>query len=214
MKSALRSLVLFVCILSFTTTDSSATPDASPSATGAGAVSLRGDLKRRFELEAVAREDGSVSGRITIIDPSEIPQQDVDGTEEPGLEGSASGLEVTVEVDSMKVKDNRAVLSGIVTSTNLPRYAGLRVILTVEDNDEGGQSRRRDKITWGFYQRASERLVSDADNPESGIYLMADREFDSNSFPLSSYTLSAIDEGDIQIRPGKSERDLPAAGRD
>ncbi len=126
------------------------------------------------------------------------------------------GIDLKADVDSINVSGNRAALSGVITKSSVPRYVGLRIIITVEDNDEAGAE--PDKITWGFYQRVNSRLVSDFENPDAGAYLVGekflasdfenpdagafpvgDSEFDGHSFPLSSYTLTNIDGGNVQV---------------
>lgn len=201
MKPALHAAALALSILSMLTPRPAQAAAAGPSAAGAGAVSLGDGLRREFAFEAFIHEDGSVTGHVTLRDRAGVPDQNVDGADEPGLEPLPEGLEMTVSVDSMKVQNNRAALSGAVTSTNHPRYAGLRVILAVEDNGAGPQDAASDRLTWGVYPRAAERVVTDAENPDAGMYPVREREFDSDRFPLSSYSLSAIDEGDIQVRP-------------
>lgn len=195
MKFTLCALALALSPLNFASTENSL-----PSSAGSGAVLVGQDLKVRFEFEAAAREDGTVTGRITIKDLRVIPDQDVDGMGESGLDGPPAGVELSAEVDSLKVQGRRAVLSGMVTSTNERRYAGLRLILTVEDNGEGGKTDPPDKITWGVYRAMVERHVADEENPDAGLYLIGQGEFDSNKFPVASYSLFKINEGNIQVR--------------
>lgn len=202
MKSVLLAFLLTFPLPSIAKNGSPAAAAAEgPSASGAGVVSLGDSLKRRFEFQAVTREDGSVTGYITLAVPAELPEQDVDGTGEAGLEGSPAGLEVTVEVDSLKVRGRRAVLGGVVSSTNLPRYVGVRVLLAVEDRGEGAKPAARDRLTWGVYRGAAARLAADAEDPGAEGALVAEREFDAERFPLSSFSLSRIDEGDIRVSP-------------
>lgn len=175
---------------------------AGRAAEGAGAVTLGDGLRRRFEFRAVEHEDGTVTGYINFKDPTEIPEQDVDRTGEPGLEAVPEGLEVTVEVDSLKVEGRRAALGGVVSSTNLPRYVGLRFLLAVEDCGDGAPAAARDRIAWGVYRPAApERTAADADSPESGESPVAEPEVDAARFPLVSHTLSKIAEGDIRVSP-------------
>jgi hypothetical protein len=201
MRSTLRAIALALSLLTLFTPRSSATVEAGPSAVGTGTVSLGDDLKRRFEFKAVMNEDEGATGYMALSDPAEIPARDVDGSDGPDAEGSPSGLELMVELDSMKVKNNRAVLSGVVTSTNLARYAGVRLILTVEDNGEDGKGAGPDLLTWGVYRALPERPVADAENSDAGSYMVSGAKFDIDRFPLSSYSLTEIDEGDIQVRP-------------
>ncbi len=201
MRFTLLALVLALSPITLLTPGSAAMCADGASVAGSGVVSLGGDQKRRFEFEATAGEGDAVSGYITLSDPEGVPGEDVDGSGEQEAEAAPSGLELTVALDSMVVKGNRAVLSGVVASTNLARYAGARVILTVEDNGEGGKGAAPDRLTWGVYRESPERPVGDAENGDAGARMVGGARFDVNSFPLSSYSLDKIDEGNIRVRP-------------
>jgi hypothetical protein len=201
MRSTLLALVLTLSPIILPTQSSSARCADGASVVGSGAVSLGGEQKRRFEFEATLGEGDAVNGYITLSGPEGVPGEDVDGAGEQDAEAPPSGLELTVALDSMVVKGNRAVLSGVVASTNLARYAGARVILTVEDNGEGDKGAAPDRLTWGVYRDAPERPVDDAENGDAGTRMTGGARFDANSFPLSSYSLDKIDEGNISVRP-------------
>lgn len=215
MKSSLCAVTLCFLLLCFGGPGTSAASDEAVSVTGGGTFSV-GDKKGHFNFNAVTHADGSVTGHLTLRDPEETPNQDVDGTGEPGSEGLPDGAEVTADLDSVNISGNRAALGGVITSASSPRYVGLRIILTVQDDGEGGPD--PDKITWGFYQRIQRRLVTDEENPdagafpvgerflatdaerpEEGAFLVGEGDFDSNSFPLSSYSLNEIGGGNIQV---------------
>jgi hypothetical protein len=174
------------------------------------------DKKGHFNFNAVTDESGNVTGHLSLRDPEEAPNQDVDGNGELGLEALPDGVELMANVDSINVSGNRAALSGVITSASVPRYVGLRIILTLEDNGE--MNPEPDKITWGFYQRIIPRLVADAENPDAGAYpvgvkilatdfenpeagafFVGESDVDSQSFPLSSYSLTTINGGNIQV---------------
>lgn len=203
MKSALRPAALALSLLlplAYSALTAAA-ETAAHGAEGAGTVTLGDGLKRRFEFRAVAHEDGTVTGYVNFKDPTEIPAQDVDQTGEAGLEAVPEGVEVTVEVDSLKVQGRRAALGGVVSSTNLPRYVGMRFLLAVEDRGDGRAS-APDRVAWGFYRPAgAERMADDLDHPDSGQAPVAERDVDAGRFPLVSHTLSRIDEGDIRVTP-------------
>ncbi|HEY2972572.1 MAG TPA: hypothetical protein VGJ48_08675 [Pyrinomonadaceae bacterium] len=42
-------------------------------------------------------------------------------------------------------------------------------------------------------------LATDFENLEAGAFFVGESDFDSHSFPLSSYTLTNIDGGNIQV---------------
>lgn len=193
-----------------------AAPEDVSSVTGGGTFSVGASKKGHFDFNAITHSDGTVTGHLSLKDPEGAPAQDVDGTGEPGLESLSDGVELTADVDSVKIGGNRAALSGVITSASVPRYLGLRIILTVQDDGEGGPE--PDKITWGFYQRVERRLVTDQENPEAGAFpvgerfladdaerpeagafLVGDADIDSQSFPLSSYALNEIGGGNIQV---------------
>jgi hypothetical protein len=221
MKSILCVLTLCFFAASFATKTSSAASDEVSSVTGGGTFSVGTDNKKgHFNFNAITHKDGSVTGHLSLRDPEDAPDQDVDGTEEAGLESLNDGVELTADVDSVRVTGNRAALSGVITSASVPRYLGLRIIITVQDDGEGGPN--PDQITWGFYQRVTRRLVADEENPdagafpvgerfladdaerpEEGAFFVGDSDIDSQSFPLSSYALNEIGGGNIQVHDGQ-----------
>jgi hypothetical protein len=217
MKSILCTLTLGLSLLCFGALRSSAASDGAASVTGGGTFSVGSNRVGHFNFNVVTHRNGSVTGHLTLRDPEEAPNQDVDGNGELGSEALPEGAEVTADLDSVKISGNRAALSGVITTASVPRYVGLRIILTVEDSGEGNGA-EPDQITWGFYQRIIPRLVADAENPDAGAFpvgvkilatdfenplagafFVGESDFDSNSFPLSSYSLTAIEGGNIQV---------------
>lgn len=217
MRATLCAVALFFSVVCFGTQGSSAASDGAATITGGGTFFVGNNLKGHFNFNAVTHRDGSVTGHLSLRDPEEAPEQDVDGTGAPGLEGLPDGVELTADLDGINIGGNRAALSGVVRTASNQRYVGLRIILTLEDNGEG-DGEGPDKITWGFYQRITPRLVadfenpdagaypvgvkilaSDAENPDAGAFLVGDSDIDSHSFPLSSYALADVDSGNIQF---------------
>ena len=224
MRFSLCAVVLFVSLLCPGTPASSAASNGAASITGGGTFVVGNDLKGHFNFNAVTHRDGSTTGHLSLRQPEEAPDQDVDGTGEPGLEALPSGVDLTADLDSMNINGNRAALSGVVRTASTQRYVGLRIVLTVEDAGEG-DSEGPDKITWGFYQRVIPRLVadfdfpeagaypvgvkflaSDVENPDAGAFLVGDSDIDSQSFPLTSYTLTDISGGNIQVHNDPNPR--------
>jgi len=216
MKFSLYAVALVLSLLCSGTQGFAAKRGAA-NITGGGTFVVGDNLKGHFNFNAITHEDGSVTGKVSLRNPEGAPEQDVDGTGEPGLEGLPDGVDLAAEVDSLNINGNRATLSGVIRQSSAQRYVGLRMILTIEDNGEGN-AETPDKITWGFYQRVTERLVTDfenpeagaypvgkkflatdAENPEAGAFLVGDGDFDSQSFPLTSYVLTDINGGNIQL---------------
>ena len=209
--------VLLLSLFCFGIHSSSAAPEGAASVTGGGTFIVGDNLKGHFNFNSITHTDGSVTGHLAFRDPEEAPEQDVDGTGELGLEGLSDGVELTADVDSLNINGNRAALSGVIRQSTVQRYVGLRIILTIEDNGEGKDD-APDRITWGFYQRITERLVTDlenpdagaypvgkkilatdAENPDAGAFLVGESDFDSQSFPLTSYALTDINGGNIKL---------------
>ncbi|MBC7933380.1 MAG: hypothetical protein H7Z38_22690 [Rubrivivax sp.] len=220
MKTTVYALALLLLLASLVTTKSVATVRSGPSATGGGTFVLGDNVKRHFNFNAITHTNGSVTGHISLSDPTGFPNQDVDGTGEPGLEGSSSGFDVKADVDCVDVNGNRAALSGIITDATPSSYIGRRMILTVVDNGEGKKADGPDMITWGVYLRRFQRLVGDFENPDAGEFpvgvknlvgdfenpdagefLVGDDDLGCRSFPLSSYSPVEISGGNIQVRP-------------
>lgn len=216
MRFSLCAVALVLSLACFESRVSFAASNGAASVTGGGTFVVGNNLKGHFDFNAITHRDGTVTGHLSLRDPEEAPDQDVDGTGESGLEGLSDGVELTADIDSINVKGTRAALSGVITNATVPRYVGLRIIITVEDNGEGGAE--PDKITWGFYQRVNPRLVADEENPdagafpvgerflatdfenpEAGAFFVGDGELDGHSFPLSSYVLTGIDGGSVQV---------------
>jgi hypothetical protein len=215
MKFALFAFAL--SLLCLVVPASSSASDGAATITGGGTFSVDGNKKGHFNFNAIVHADGSVTGHLTLQDPETVPNQDVDGNGEVDSDALPDGAELTADLDSVKVNGNRAALSGVITSATTQRYMGLRMILTIEDNGEGNNT-APDKVTWGFYQRVIPRLVADFENPdagefpvgvkvlatdaerpEEGAFLVGESDLDSQSFPLTSYNLTDIDGGNIQL---------------
>lgn len=53
-------------------------------------------------------------------------------------------------------------MSGVIFESNVLAAMGLRVLLVVEDNGEGGNQPTADKLTWGVYQNPASSWISKA----------------------------------------------------
>ena len=146
------------------------------SASGLAHFTFDDGLLRTVSFSAAREFNGTASGQIDIRDPTPIPAQDVDGTEDPELAGSPSGVALHVDVDCLRVDGGTAVLGGEVTRSDVTRYVGKYVLLFVQ-----GGARSEGKLTWGFYE--SHEGVS------------------CGSLPRGVYTPVEIAGGSFKLRP-------------
>jgi hypothetical protein len=156
-RSSLTPLLLFASAL--------LPPSAlAGTVTGSANVVLGDDIMRSVSFSAGDHRDGAVSGHIEFEDPAPVPDQDVDGTGDPALAGSKSGVHVLAEVNCMViVKDGIAIVGGIVRKAEPARYVDKQMLLFVEDS-----GRARGRFAWGFYE-ASERPFCDSYTPEAYV---------------------------------------------
>ena len=143
-------------------------------ATGLAHFTFEDGTLRTVSFSAAAHHDGTASGRIDIQDPVPIPDQDVDGTGDPALAGSPSGMILNAEVNCLVVDGNRAIVGGQVTRSDVVRYVGKQVLLFVEDS-----ARSPGRLSWGFYE------------PQGGV--SCDR--------WAAYTPVEIAGGSLQVHP-------------
>ena len=201
-------LLVLTCLIVFPQRTTRATAD-SKSANGDFQFVLE-DGNRRY-LQFSAREDGNNHGSMTFNDPSLTPEG-----------ATQAGAQITADFDCVKVDGNRAVMGGVITSSNILEAINNRVLLVVEDNGEGVNAPNPDRLTWGVYvNSATSWIPKDAeredDDGASLVWLATDFErpdlpgIPSNrsttvrcdSFPLSSYSFVDVGHGNgnIQVRP-------------
>jgi hypothetical protein len=173
-------------------------------------------------IEFDARVHGSTAkGTVHFKATQEVSGENGDDVGGSGPQSLTA--KITVSVDCLRQSGNRASMSGLVTDSNVPGYAGRRAILTVEDNGEGVNA-QRDAFTWGVYGNDAQTWTpSDADIPgdngamfswlatdfevpgDAGIPMGANapKGTDCKSFGLGSYALSEVAHGagNIQVRP-------------
>ena len=182
---------------------------SGPSATGSFQFSLEDGAVRFLEFNAREQNNGRTVGEMTFSDPAAIVVPDPDAPE--GVTGQ--GALVRATFDCLKITGNRAVMSGVISESNVSSAIGLRVLLVVEDNGEGVNA-LNDKLTWGIYQppsggwtpKDSER---DDDNGASLTWIVRDFERDDDvgipsnqskvigcqSFALAAYAFTNIKQG-------------------
>ena len=167
-----------------------------------------------------AKQQGSgASGHLTFTGAMEISNEDVDG--EGTTLSAVSNVSMTVSVDCLRVSGNRAAISGVVSSSSVPEYIGVRALLAVEDNGEGVKA-ARDRFTWGTYRTVSPNWIpEDAEVPGDTGYFMTwiatdferlddvgipstkSNVVDCQSFPFGSYAFEEVAHGagQIQVKP-------------
>lgn len=188
-----------------------------PSATGNFQFSLEDGQPRFLEFNAREQNKGTVVGEMTFSDPSVVPVGDPDATEGSGSPGAL----VKAKFDCLKITGNRAVMSGVISESNILNAVGLRVLLVVEDNGEGVNA-LTDKLTWGIYTsqsinwipKDSERdddngsslswIAKDFERPDdAGVPSNPSKAVGCESFSLAAYSFVDVVHGggNIQVQP-------------
>jgi hypothetical protein len=120
---------------------------------GAGAVSgsvnvvLDDGVTRTIALSAATQRDGTAAGMIEFHDPSPLPNHDVDGTGDPALAESKTGVTVYAQVTCLFVAGGAAVVSGDVVKADPERYVGKQIVVMLS-----GSEKSRGMLDWGFYE--------------------------------------------------------------
>ena len=189
-----------------------------PSATGSFQFTLDDGQLRNLEFNARNQNNGNTVGQMTFSDPAAVPVPDPDNPNDI----TNTGALVTAKFDCLQITGNQAVMSGVITESNIAAAIGLRVLLVVEDNGEGVNISTPDKLTWGVYQSATANWIAkdaerdddngasltwiakDAERPEdAGVPSNQSKVIGCQSFPLSSYSFVDIKHGggNIQVQP-------------
>ena len=188
-----------------------------PSASGNFQFSLEDGQPRYLDFNAREQNKGTVVGEMTFSDPSVVPVGDPDGSDGPGTAGAL----IKAKFDCLNITGNRAVMSGVISESNILNAIGLRVLLVVEDNGEGVNA-LNDKLTWGIYTSQSTNWTPkdserEDDNGASLSWIAKDFERDDDvgvpsnqsktvgcqSFSLAAYSFVDIKHGggNIQVQP-------------
>jgi len=189
-----------------------------PSASGLFQFSLEDGEIRNLEFNARVQNNGRTVGEMTFSDQAAVPVPDPDNP--PAI--ISPGTVITAKFDCLQITGNRAVMSGLISESNIAAALGLRVLLVVEDNGEGVNIPTPDKLTWGVYQSANQNWIPtdaerDDDNGASLTWIAKDAEREDDvgvpsnqsktigcqSFPLSSYSFVDVKHGggNIQVQP-------------
>ena len=192
--------------------------DDGPSANGNFQFSIGDGDVRNLVFNARVQNNGRTVGEMTFSDPDVVPIADPDDS----TAITNPGAVMTAKFDCLKIDGNRAVMSGVVSESNIAAALGLRVLLVVEDNGEGVNAPTLDKLTWGVYQPTStswtpkdaERdddngaglswLATDFERPDDvGVPSNQSKVVGCQSFSLSAYSFVDVAHGggNIQVQP-------------
>lgn len=89
---------------------------------------------KTLEFDATNDERGTTTGSLFFTDEAKVEFQDVDGNGDFPREEPAPFF-MKVELDSMTIEKNRALLNGVIRDSSYRSYIGKFVQLVVEDND-------------------------------------------------------------------------------
>jgi len=188
-----------------------------PSASGNFQFSLEDGQPRYLEFNARVQNNGRTVGEMTFSDPSVVPVGDPDATGGP----TTAGALVQAKFDCLKITGNRAVMSGVISESNILSAVGLRILLVVEDNGEGVNA-ANDKLTWGIFQppasgwvpKDAERdddngaglkwIATDFERPDDpGVSSDQSKIVGCQSFSLASFDFTDVKHGggNIQVQP-------------
>jgi hypothetical protein len=209
--------VLFVSVLFLSALSASAQNNGS-AANGDFQFTLNG-ASGAIQFDARAQGSGA-KGQMSFDAMIQVSNEDVDGE---GVSSNAvSRVTATVSFDCVRVNGNRAAMSGLVTSSNVPDYVGRRAVLAVEDNGEGINASALDRFTWGLYRKNVRNwtpsdaevpgdmgallnwYATDAERPDDvAVLARQSEEVDCRSFPFGSYAFENVAHGagNIQVKP-------------
>lgn len=218
MKSTICALVFSLVLISIVTPVLSFAGSDGPSATGSFQFALEtGGQPKFLQFNARQQNNGRTVGEMSFTDPN---VSIIDDPDTPVNE--ATGASMRASFDCLKITGNRAVMSGVITESNLLNAIGLRVLLVVEDNGEGLNQPGNDKLTWGVYQSSAtawtptdaERdddigasltwLATDAERTDDvGVPSNPSKLIGCQSFPLEAYSFAEIVHGggNVQVQP-------------
>ena len=218
MKSIACASIAALLLVSLALPGLTRASEDGPSANGKFQFTLQDDQLRNLEFNARIQNNGRTVGQMTFSDQGATLVPDPDNP--PTV--ISPGVIMTAKFDCLQITGNRAVMSGLISESNIAAALGSRVLLVVEDNGEGLNIPTPDKLTWGIYQTSAQSWIpKDAeredDNGASLTWIAKDAERDDDvgvpsnqsktigcqSFPLSSYSFVDIKHGggNVQVQP-------------
>src|ERR1051325_70485 len=208
-KSVSTLVIAWVIFVGGIGSDAHAPDKAGPSANGTFQFTVGDGSVRYVSFDARILKDNKVTGEMTYTDPSASPEVDTDSGDSAS---TTTGLSVKASFDCLVINGNRAVMSGVIVESNIGAALGQRVLLVVEDNDQGNNASDLDKLSWGVYKPrnlnwtpadaelendtgASLRwIATDLERPDDvGIPSHPDTTIGCQSFPISSYAFVDVE---------------------
>jgi len=145
MKTAGFTTLSILFLLIFTAPQGVRAQTPGASASGTYRFYLEDGLTKSLDFSASTDERGTTTGQMTFLDTAKIP--DVDDPEDPRQGDAPPELYVKVNLDSLTVEKNRALLGGTVLDSSHATYIGKYVQLVVEDNGVNNPD-RPDRLVW------------------------------------------------------------------
>ena len=90
-------------------------------------------------------------GRSNSTIPHRLPSPDGDGTGNPALAESQSGVTVYAQVTCLFVAGHAAVVGGDVVKAEPARYVGKQIVVLLTDSEQSPGT-----MSWGFYEPGRE----------------------------------------------------------
>lgn len=208
MKRLSHAMVLVLLLSSTATLSSTSINNSGPAVNGDFHFTVGDGLERSVEFSARIDKDGQTNGGMSY--------------NHPGLPPDYSAVSMKAEFDCLVIRGHNAVMSGLITDSNVGSVIGYRVLLVVEDNGEGRKASELDKLTWGIYEPLAsgwiptdaevpgdqgallDWLATDAErNDDLGIPARRSTVVGCHSFSISSYSFIDIlhGGGNVQVKP-------------
>jgi hypothetical protein len=103
-------------------------------------------LVKYLEFDVRTDDRGATSGYMVFTDETKVAFEEPDPDGDPRKDESLA-FSMRADFDSMTIEKNKAVISGVVRESSIPRYLGRWIRLVIEDND-GVEV--LDKFGWSF----------------------------------------------------------------
>jgi len=116
-------------------------------ATGTYKFVMDDGLVKYLEFDVRTDERGGTQGYMLFTDEAKVPFEEPDSDGEPRKEEESREFSMKADFTEMTIEKNRAVISGVIRESSIPRYLGRWVRLVIEDNDEREVP---DKFGWSF----------------------------------------------------------------